>query len=66
MNVTLCPMNALSSIVTPSQMNVWLEILQLLPNLGVFLDLDERTNFRVVPNFAAVKVNELGQLDSSS
>src|SRR5947208_2344838 len=31
MNITPWPMNTLSSMVTPSQMNVWLEILQFLP-----------------------------------
>ena len=36
MNVTLWPMKTASSMVTPSQMNVWLEILQLLPMLAFF------------------------------
>src|SRR6266852_2759653 len=36
MKVTLCPMKTLSSISTPSQMNVWLEILQRLPTLAFF------------------------------
>src|SRR5260370_10939365 len=36
MNVTPCPMNTPSSIVTPSQMNVWLEILQFLPTDAFF------------------------------
>ncbi len=36
MNVTPCPMKTWSSIVTPSQMNVWLEILQRLPTFAFF------------------------------
>src|SRR6266436_1865442 len=36
MNVTLCPMNTLSSMSTPSQMKVWLEILQRRPMLAFF------------------------------
>src|SRR5206468_7904292 len=36
MNITPWPMNTLSSMVTPSQMNVWLEILQFLPTLAFF------------------------------
>src|SRR5215472_17881529 len=36
MKVTPWPMNTLSSIVTPSQIKVWLEILQLLPTLAFF------------------------------
>ena len=36
MNVTPWPMKTSSSIVTPSQMNVWLEILQLLPMNAFF------------------------------
>jgi hypothetical protein len=31
MNMTPCPTNTSSSIVTPSQMNVWLEILHRAP-----------------------------------
>src|SRR5689334_15884284 len=36
MNITPWPMNTLSSIVTPSQMNEWLEILQFLPTVAPF------------------------------
>src|SRR5437667_498167 len=36
MNMTPWPMKTLSSMVTPSQMNVWLEILQLLPTAAFF------------------------------
>ena len=36
MNVTPWPTNTWSSIVTPSQMNVWLEILQRLPTVAFF------------------------------
>ena len=36
MKVTLWPMNTSSSIVTPSQMKVWLEILQFLPIFAPF------------------------------
>ena len=31
MNITPCPTKTASSIVTPAQTNVWLEILQRLP-----------------------------------
>ena len=48
MNVTLCPIKTLSSIVTPSQMKVWLEILQFFPTLRILLDFDEGADFRVV------------------
>ena len=36
MKVTLWPMKTLSSMVTPSQMKVWLEILQFLPTAAFF------------------------------
>src|ERR1019366_833132 len=36
MKVTLCPMKTSSSIWTPSQMKVWLEILQFSPTLAFF------------------------------
>ena len=36
MNMTPWPMKTLSSIVTPSQINVWLEILQRLPTVAFF------------------------------
>ena len=36
MKVTPWPTKTLSSIVTPSQMNVWLEILQRLPTIAFF------------------------------
>src|SRR5271157_1413362 len=36
MNETLCPMNTLSSIFTPSQMNVWLETFTLFPITAFF------------------------------
>ena len=36
MNITPCPINTLSSIVTPSQIKVWLEILHLVPILALF------------------------------
>ena len=63
MNVTLWPMKTLSSIVTPSQMNVWLEILQLLPTPRILLDFDECADLRVVADLAAVEVDELRELD---
>ena len=53
------PTKTSSSIVTPSQMKVWLEILQFLSDSGVLLDLDERADFGVVANLAAVEVDEL-------
>ena len=43
-NITPWPTKTPSSIVTPSQMKVWLEILQLRPIDGVLLDLDERAD----------------------
>ena len=36
MNATPWPMKTKSSIVTPSQMNVWLEILQRRPTFAFF------------------------------
>src|SRR5208283_4300714 len=36
MNTTPWPMKTLSSIVTPSQTKVWLEILQRLPTMAFF------------------------------
>ncbi len=36
MNETLCPTNTSSSIVTPSQMNVWLETFTFLPIFAFF------------------------------
>ena len=36
MKVTLWPMKTSSSIVTPSQMKVWLEILQFFPTFAPF------------------------------
>src|ERR1035437_6747492 len=36
MNVTPCPMNTLSSTTTPSQINVWLDILQRFPTTAFF------------------------------
>ena len=36
MNITPCPINTLSSMVTPSQMKVWLEILQRRPTVAFF------------------------------
>ena len=36
MNETLCPMKTPSSISTPSQTNVWLEILQFFPMRAFF------------------------------
>ena len=56
-------MNTPSSIVTPSQMNVWLEILQLRPIDGVALNLDERADPRAVADPAAVQVDQLGMVN---
>ena len=36
MNITPWPMKTLSSMVTPSQIKVWLEILQRLPTVAFF------------------------------
>src|SRR5439155_14206753 len=57
MNVTLCPTKTTSSIVTPSQMKVWLEILQRGPILAP-LDFNENANFRFVADLASVKVHK--------
>ena len=65
MNITPWPMKTLSSIVTPSQMKVWLEILQRLPIAGVLLDLDKRADLGFVADLATVEVDELGELDVS-
>jgi hypothetical protein len=62
MKVTPWPMNTSSSMVTPSQTNVWLEILQLLTDLRVLLNLDERADLRLVADLTAVQVDELGKL----
>ena len=62
MNITPWPMNTLSSMVTPSQTKVWLEILQRRPTDGILLNFDERADFRFVADFAAVQVDELGKL----
>ena len=61
MNITPWPMKTSSSIVTPSQMNVWLEILQRRPTRGVLLDLDERADLGFVADLAAVEIDELRQ-----
>ena len=63
MNITPWPMKTSSSMVTPSQMKVWLEILQLRPIAGVLLDLDKGADLGVVADLAAVQVDELRQLD---
>ena len=57
-NITPCPTKTSSSIVTPSQMNVWLWILQLRADHRAALDLDERPDPRVVADRAAVEVRE--------
>ena len=57
--VTPCPMKTSSSMVTPSQMNVWLDILQLLPTEAFFWIFDESADLGVVADGAAVEVNEL-------
>ena len=64
MNMTPWPMNTSSSIVTPSQMKVWEEILQRAPDAGVLLDLDEGADLGLVADLAAVKVDERGLRDS--
>ena len=63
MNVTPCPMKTSSSIVTPSQINVWLEILQLLADRRVLLNFDKRADLGSVADFAAIEVDEFRQLD---
>ena len=63
MNVTLWPMNTSSSSVTPSQIKVWLEILQRLADLCAFLDLHEGADFHVVADFTTVEVGEIVDAD---
>ena len=63
MNVTLWPMKTLSSMCTPSQMKVWLEILQRRPTRGILLNFDKRADFGFVADFASIHVDELGKLD---
>ena len=46
-NMTPCPTKTSSPIVTPSQMNVWLWILQRCADRRAALDLDERCRSRV-------------------
>ena len=62
-NITPWPTNTPSSIVTPSQMKVWLEILQLRPIDGALLDLDERADPRAVADRAAIEVDQIGVVD---
>ena len=58
MNITPWPTNTRSPIETPSQMNVWLWILQDGADRGAALDLDEGADARVGPDRAAVQVDE--------
>ena len=62
-NITPWPTNTPSSSVTPSQMNVWLEILQWRPIDGVPLNLDERADPRSVADRAAVQVDQIRLMD---
>ena len=55
-------MKTLSSMVTPSQTKVWLDILQRLPILAFFLHLNKCPDLCLVSDFATVKIDELGQL----
>ena len=52
-------MKTSSSMWTPSQMKVWLEILQLRPDAHALLNLNERAYLRAVADFAAVEVYEV-------
>ena len=63
MNVTPWPIKTLSSMLTPSQMNVWLEILHLL-RLSRFSGSRRTRRFRIVPYFAAIEINEFRKLDA--
>ena len=56
-------MKTLSSMVTPSQMKVWLEILQRVPTRRVLLDLDKCADLCVVADLATVEIDELRQLN---
>ncbi len=64
MNVTLWPTKTSSSNTTPSQMKVWLEILQRAPIRAPFLDLDERADLDVVANLAPVEVGKTVNADA--
>ena len=59
MKLTPWPMKTSSSMWTPSQMKVWLEILQLRPDAHALLNLNERAYLRAVADFAAVRVYEV-------
>ena len=59
MKLTPWPMKTLSSMWTPSQMKMWLEILQLRPDAHALLNLNERAYLSAVANFAAVEVYEV-------
>ena len=58
MNTTPCPTKTSSSIVTPSQMKVWLEILQRAPIEAFFWTSTKRPDAGLVADLAAVEVNE--------
>ena len=63
MNVTPWPMKTSSSMVTPSQMNVWLWILQFLPMKAFFCTSTKVPILVLSPMTAAVQVDEIGELD---
>ena len=63
MKVTLWPMKTSSSMVTPSQMKVWLEILQFLPMVAFFWISTKAPILVLSSDAAAVEIDELGELD---
>ena len=65
-NITPWPTKTPSSSVTPSQMKVWLEILQWRPTRRVLLDLDERADRVPVADPAAVEVDQVGLVNRTS
>jgi hypothetical protein len=63
MKVTLWPMKQLSSIVTPSQIKVWLETC-VTANLSPFLDFHKGSDLGAIPDLASIEIDEIVDLDS--
>ena len=52
-------MKTSSSMWTPSQMKVWLEILQLRPDAHAFLNLYVRAYLRAIADLTTVEIYEI-------
>ncbi len=61
--VTPCPMNTLSSMTTPSQIKLWLEILQRFAHRDILLNFDECADLCLIPDLAPVQIYELREPD---